>query len=106
MLFNLVDNALKYSRRAKRKEIVLSCLRGGDGVLLVVADRGPGVGRVHLKKIFEPFYRAEEELTRTSKGTGIGLALVRGLVETMGGSVVGRNGEGGGFEVEVLLAAA
>ncbi len=106
VLFNLVDNALKYSRKARDKEIVLSCLSQGDRVVLTVADRGPGVPRRHLKKIFEPFYRAEDELTRTSKGTGIGLALVRGLVERMGGSVVGRNGTGGGFEVEVSLAAA
>ena len=105
VLFNLVDNALKYSRQARDKEIVLSCLAQGDRVVVTVADHGPGVSRRHLKKIFEPFYRAENELTRTSKGTGIGLALVRGLVEQMGGSVAGSNSAGGGFEVEVSLAA-
>ena len=106
VLFNVVDNALKYSRKAARKEIVLSCRRQGDGVVLAVSDRGPGVARQHLKKIFEPFYRAEDELTRTAKGTGIGLALVRGLVERMGGTVAGRNSQAGGFEIEVLLPAA
>ncbi len=105
VLFNLVDNALKYSRKAQNKEIVLSCLRQGERVVVTVADHGPGVPRRHLKKIFEPFYRAENELTRTSKGTGIGLALVRGLVEQMGGSVAGSNSTSGGFEVEVSLAA-
>ncbi len=50
--------------------------------------------------------RAENELTRTSKGTGIGIALVRGLVEQMGGSVADSNSTSGGFEVEVSLAAA
>ena len=106
VLFNLVDNALKYSRKAHDKEIVLSCLQAGDRVVVTVADHGPGVSRRHLKKIFEPFYRAENELTRTSKGTGIGLALVRGLVEQMGGSVAGNNSAAGGFEVEISLAAA
>ena len=106
VLFNLVDNALKYSRKASDKEIVLRCRPDGQGVRVSVADHGPGVARAHLKKIFEPFYRAEDELTRRSKGTGIGLALVRGLVERMGGSVAGHNSSGGGFEVEVFLAAA
>ena len=105
VVFNLVDNALKYARSARDKEILLSCWRRRDGVALAVADRGPGVPRRHLKKIFEPFYRGEDELTRRSKGTGIGLALVRGLVEQMGGAVSGRNLSGGGFEVEVFLAA-
>ncbi len=106
VLINLVDNALKYSRKASQKEIVISCLKQGERVAVTVTDHGPGVPRRHLKKIFEPFYRAENELTRKSKGTGIGLALVRGLVEQMGGSVTGSNGAGGGFEVEVALAVA
>ncbi len=105
VLFNLVDNALKYSAAARHKEIRLSCRREGDRVVVTVADHGPGVPRRHLKKIFEPFYRAEDELTRRSKGTGIGLALVRGLVEQMGGSVAGSNNTAGGFEVAVSLAA-
>ncbi len=104
VLFNLVDNALKYSRRATHKAIVLSCRQQGEGVVLAVSDHGPGVARRQLEKIFEPFYRAEDELTRTSRGTGIGLALVQGLVERMGGSVRGRNSQHGGFEVEIQLS--
>jgi signal transduction histidine kinase len=106
VLFNLVDNAIKYSRRAEKKEILLSCRRHETGVVLAVADHGPGVAPRHLKRVFEPFYRGEDELTRTSKGTGIGLALVRGLVERMGGAVSGHNREAGGFEVSVSLRSA
>ena len=106
VLLNLVDNALKYSRQAATKEIVLRARRVEDGVAVSVADRGPGVDREHLGKIFEPFYRGGDELTRTTKGTGIGLALVRGLVERMGGSVRGGNVREGGFEVTISLAAA
>jgi signal transduction histidine kinase len=73
-----------------------------DGVSVRVADRGPGVAPQHLRQIWQPFYRAERELTRTHKGTGIGLALVRGLVERMGGEVTGRN-TNPGFEVRVSL---
>jgi signal transduction histidine kinase len=106
VLFNLVDNAIKYSRDATKKEIKISCRKERDGLLLSVADHGPGVPPQHMKGIFQPFYRAENELTRSSKGTGIGLALVRGLVERMGGSVRGENVRTGGFVVQVFLRAA
>ncbi len=104
VLFYLIDNAIKYSRRAADKEIAIRCSRQGEGVMVAVRDHGPGVAQPHLKKIFAPFYRGESELTRTAKGTGIGLALVRGLVERMGGAVSGRNGADGGFEVSVILS--
>ena len=102
VLFNLVDNAMKYARPAELAEVVLEA-RGGDHQVLVgVRDFGPGVDRRHLARIFEPFYRVEAELTRSAKGTGIGLALVKELGQAMGASVTGANAEGGGFRV--LLA--
>jgi signal transduction histidine kinase len=104
VVFNLVDNALKYARDAGDRVIAIRCLRDGDGVRLVVRDRGPGVAARHLTKIFEPFYRCEDELTRTAKGTGIGLALVRGLAETMGAAVSGYNVAEGGFEVALRFS--
>jgi signal transduction histidine kinase len=106
VLFNLVDNAIKYSRNAEKKEITIACRREEGGLRLSVADRGPGVSPHHTKAIFQPFYRAENELTRSSKGTGIGLALVRGLVERMGGSVRGDNDREGGFVVSISLRSA
>ncbi len=106
VLFNLVDNALKYAKEAERRTVILRSKSGGPEVSLVVADHGPGVPRKQLREVFEPFFRGESEMTRTTKGTGIGLALVRGLVEPMGGSVSGRNRDGGGFAVEVRLPAA
>ena len=110
VIFNLVDNAMKYSGGGDALEIEIRCRRdpnaaSGDGLLISVADCGPGVAPEHLKRIFEPFYRPEDELTRQSKGTGIGLALVRGLVEEMGGRVSGRNRRSGGFEVSIQLPA-
>lgn len=104
IVVNLVDNAVKY---AGRDEIVLAAFRDGDGRVVVrVRDHGPGVPREQLGRIFEPFHRGEQELTRRTKGTGLGLALVRSLAEAMGGRVMGRNAAGGGFEVEVLLPDA
>jgi signal transduction histidine kinase len=105
VLFNLIDNAVKYARDAGDRRIVLSARRAGRSVLFVVGDRGPGVPAGQLEAIFAAFYRGENELTRRNKGTGLGLALVRGLVERMGGRVRARNRPGGGFEVEVELRA-
>ena len=75
----------------------------GDTVKLSVRDWGPGVSSTHLRKIFEAFYRGEDELTRTTQGTGIGLALVKGLAERMGAAVVGGNVPDGGFEVSIAF---
>jgi len=106
VVFNLVDNALKYARDAGQRVIAVRCFREGGGVAVAVRDRGPGVPARHLAKIFEPFYRGEDELTRTAKGTGIGLALVRGLADTMGAAVTGRNLAEGGFEVALTFRPA
>ena len=56
-------------------------------MLFSVRDYGPGVPRDQMKKIFKLFYRAENELTRETLGTGIGLALVRQLAQTMNAKV-------------------
>jgi signal transduction histidine kinase len=106
VLWNLVDNAVKYGRDAVPRQVALRCWAGSREVHVAVRDHGPGVAAGHLGRIFDPFYRGESELTRRSTGTGLGLALVRGLVERMGGRVSGHNVAGGGFEVEIVLRAA
>jgi signal transduction histidine kinase len=106
VLFNLVDNAVKYARDGQPRRITLAAARDGEGTRITVRDHGPGVPSRHLRHVFEPFYRVEQELTRRSTGTGLGLALVRGLVERMGGRVAGRNLAEGGFEVGVVLPYA
>jgi signal transduction histidine kinase len=109
VVFNLVDNAVKYARSASDKRIVVGCrVRPGDkgSMEIVVRDHGPGVPNEELGRIFEPFFRREDELTRTTKGTGIGLALVKELVESLGGRVTAENVEDGGFRVRVSLPAA
>ncbi|MEE8410110.1 MAG: HAMP domain-containing sensor histidine kinase [Myxococcota bacterium] len=103
VVLNLVDNAFKYAASAADKTIRLSARRDGKDVVLSVRDHGPGVASEHLGHVFEPFYRGENELTRKTKGTGIGLALVRGLVDRMGGKVTGKNVPDGGFQVDIAL---
>jgi signal transduction histidine kinase len=105
VLCNLVDNAIKYAANGSDKRITLSCRRDTDGVSVGVRDRGPGVPARHLGKIFDAFYRGESELTRTSKGVGLGLALVRGLGDRMGARVSGHNSTEGGFEVTLSFRA-
>ena len=106
VLFNLTDNAMKYARGAHDRSVTLEARRGDAGVLVSVRDHGPGVSGRHLTRIFEPFYRGQDERTRTAKGTGIGLALVRELCERMGAAVRGANAEGGGFCVQLAFAPA
>lgn len=104
VLMNLVDNAIKFSADATDKRVVLEAGLVEGGVSLSVRDFGPGVPQRHLRRIFEPFYRGERELVRRTQGTGIGLALVSGLVARMGGKVKAWNPPGGGLRVEIGLA--
>jgi signal transduction histidine kinase len=84
IVINLVDNGIKFSAAAERKVIDLHCRRLRDGrVQFGVRDYGPGVPRDQMKKIFRLFYRSENELTRETVGTGIGLALVQQLAAAM-----------------------
>jgi signal transduction histidine kinase len=106
ILFNLVDNAVKYARDGSPKRISLSCRTDGGAVHLAVRDHGPGVAARHLRRLFEPFYRGESELTRRSKGSGLGLALVQRLARQMGASATACNVAAGGFEVELVFPAA
>ena len=106
ILFNLIDNALKYARRAERKEIEIACAPCPGGVAVRVRDFGPGVARAHEPHLFEPFYRGGDELTRQTQGTGIGLSLVRELAQRMGAEVLAQNCADGGFAVELRLRAS
>ena len=88
ILINLIDNAIKFSGNAEDKIVQISCrLLQGKSMQICVRDFGPGVAKDQMKKIFKLFYRSENELTRETVGTGIGLALVHQLVTGLGGEV-------------------
>jgi len=88
ILINLVDNAIKFSGNSENKIVQVSCrLLQDKSMRICVRDFGPGVAKDQMKKIFKLFYRSENELTRETVGTGIGLALVHQLVSGMGGEV-------------------
>ena len=87
-LINLVDNAPKFSASAARKTVDIECRLDSEGqVNISVRDHGPGVAPDQMKKIFTLFYRSENELTRETVGTGIGLALVHQLMRAMHGHI-------------------
>jgi signal transduction histidine kinase len=87
LVFNLLDNAFKYAREGESLRVCVGLEPGERVVRLTVRDFGPGVPEADLRRIFEPFYRAQSELTRSHQGVGLGLSLVQRLVAAMGGSV-------------------
>ncbi|MES9826592.1 MAG: HAMP domain-containing sensor histidine kinase [Candidatus Thiodiazotropha endolucinida] len=104
IIINLVDNAIKFSAKAEKKAIDIECLALQDSrVVFKVRDYGPGIAKDQMKKIFKLFYRSENELTRETVGTGIGLALVSQLTTAMEGNVDVVNMEPGAeFRVSFL----
>jgi signal transduction histidine kinase len=103
MLINLIENSLKFGKNADRREIGIRTRRDEGGVRIMVTDAGPGIPRRDLKKVFDDFYRVENSLTRTTRGTGIGLALVKKFVRLMGGTVTAENNDGPGCTVTITL---
>lgn len=97
-LGNVVRNAVRYA--GDDSEIVVRALRHEGSVAIQVLDRGPGVPEEWLTRIFEPFSRPEKARTREGGGSGLGLAIAKTCTEALGGSIRGRNREGGGFGVE------
>jgi two-component system, OmpR family, sensor histidine kinase KdpD len=103
-LTNLIENALVHT--PADAPVRLIARRDNDGrALLVVEDGGPGIPDDDVDRVFEAFYRGEGAM-RTPGGAGLGLAIVRGMVEAMGGHVTARRSELGGLAIELDLPAA
>ena len=85
LLGNLLDNAIKYS--AKEPEIEIRITFQNDSALIAISDNGQGIPRHLRRKIFWRFYRAGDELERRKPGVGLGLFLVRSIVERLKGSI-------------------
>jgi two-component system sensor histidine kinase KdpD len=105
VLVNLLDNALAHA--ASPAPVRISAGTAPDGrVHLDVEDGGKGVPREALPHLFDRFYRVPGSGSGARKGLGIGLSIVRGLVEAMGGTVAATSSELGGLAVSVTLAVA
>jgi signal transduction histidine kinase len=101
ILINVIDNSMKFGKSLSRREITIRVWPEPDRVQISVSDTGPGIPRHDLTKIFDDFYRVDSDLTRTTGGTGIGLALVNKLVNLMGGSVRAENNAGPGCTITI-----
>lgn len=84
-LLNLLNNAVKYSR--DDKHIKVAVRHDATRVTIAVSDRGIGIAAAEHDKVFEKFYRAEDSLVHETRGSGLGLALVRHIMEAHGGGV-------------------
>jgi signal transduction histidine kinase len=100
-LINLIDNAVKHSPGGGK--VMVGFEVNGAGVKLSVEDQGPGIPAEEHEKIFERFYRRGSELRRETQGIGIGLTIVKHIVEGHGGRVVVRSdvGQGSRFTIEL-----
>ncbi len=98
-VLNLMDNAIKYS--GTRRHLLVELRREGDEALIAVEDRGVGIPQREQANIFEKFYRVEKGLVHEVKGSGLGLALVKHIVDAHGGRITvdSRPGEGSRFAI-------
>lgn len=102
-LDNLLDNAISYTSQGS---VRISVTATQMSVTIAVADTGPGIAEEHLPRIFERFYRVDRARSRESGGTGLGLSLVRHVVERNGGSVAVRSQVAAGSTFEITLPRA
>lgn len=101
---NLVDNALKYS--PGKKEITVSLKAEKNQAVMSVADKGCGIAAQDKPRVFHKFFRAGNEETRRSKGTGLGLYIVAYLVKNHGGTIKIRDNAPTGSIFEISFYAA
>ena len=108
---NLVENALKYAASGKRVQITLSFGEGLDGkpeARVAVRDHGPGIAPEHLPRLTERFYRVDVSESRAQGGTGLGLALVKHILNRHGGRLTIESvpGQGATFTAHLPMAEA
>jgi two-component system sensor histidine kinase VicK len=98
---NLVDNAVQYS--GDTKQINLHASVGEGHVAIAVEDFGVGIPEDEIDKVFDRFYRGGDALTRSVKGSGLGLTLVKEIVEAHGGTVQVESEVGQGSRFTITL---
>lgn len=105
ILDNLLSNTIRY-RDKRESRVGLKLAHSGNGAWLVMeyGDDGPGVPESSLERIFETFYRVDSARSQSGRGSGIGLAVVKKIVEEHGGSVRAENRRGLTVVIELPLA--
>jgi signal transduction histidine kinase len=103
ILINLMENSIKFGRHMPQKKITIRADVTDETLILQVSDTGPGIPRRAIKQVFDDFYRVDNDLNRTTGGTGIGLALVKKFTAAMGGRVKAENNAGPGCTITIVL---
>ncbi len=101
ILTNLIENAVRYT--PSDSPIDISAYIEGEQMVISVADRGPGIPSADLKRIFDKFYRVLGRTAERPGGSGLGLAVSKGLVEAHEGHIWAENREGGGTQFRFTL---
>ena len=104
ILLNLLSNAIKFTSPGKSVNVKLSAMK--RMLCIEVEDEGPGIPAEKQEIIFDRFSRIDNNLTRSTEGTGIGLALVKLLINAMGGEIKVKSEEGKGSNFTVLLPSS
>jgi signal transduction histidine kinase len=106
-LLNLLQNAIKYGGDAPRVRLRSSSVRHGGKteVRLAVEDQGIGISLPEQKRLFEPFFRGEEARARQIRGSGLGLSLVKRIVEAHAGRIIVESTPGRGSTFTIALPA-
>ena len=100
-VINLVDNAIKYSE--SRNFVTVESWQEGKYVMIKVQDRGQGISKEHLPRLFERFYRVDAARSRAVGGTGLGLAIVKHIVQAHDGEVTVHSTPGKGSVFTISL---
>ena len=103
ILVNLLGNAVKFTDRGSVRLRILPPSVPGEPVVLEVADTGIGIASSMLPHVFDPFWQAEQTVTRTRGGAGLGLSVVRQLAQLLGGDVSAESEPGRGSRFRVWL---
>ena len=103
VFINLFSNAARYARPGQEARVHVRVVRRGDTVTIVVADEGVGIEPERLQHIFERYYQADLSMTRMRGGTGLGLTIVKGIVEAHRGGIRAESEPGKGTTFTISL---
>ena len=99
VIINLIDNSIKYSK----SPVIDISLRKKDKVVLEVVDYGCGIDIKNLESLFEPYYKVEKSRNSHNEGWGLGLSIVKEIIDKHGGSIDIRSTAGKGTSIIITL---
>ena len=100
-LYNLIENAIKYNRQNGR--VIIKIRKVTDKTIIEIIDTGIGIATENQSNIFKVFFRVEESRSRETAGSGLGLSIVKNIVDRHNGSIQVRNNEHGGCTFMIVL---